>query len=212
MKDKITPKIIFIVVLVFGIPTIGVLAITAFYAISNPTISLDDLNKSVEYNVVSAKQIEDYLSSELKGVEKFNKYDLTVGSVDMKLDKEHRGDVTVTFVEKDRTKSKIIYATLDTRKGVFYKFQDVGRQSKLYPGIVHLNEWKIDSTDAVRIMEYFYKNNKAFRYDEIWILSSSYYLGAEETWNVYLTDRKNSVKYGTRINPYSGEVVVHTIN
>ena len=211
MKNKQIKNILLVTVCVIAIPIICIIGITAFYSIVNPTISLKPLDKPIGSEVVSAKQIETYLSNEVQRINKFSKYDLTIGSIDMKVDSEHRGEVTVIFVEKDNKNSKVIFAYLDTQKGMFYKFQDMGRESKLYPGIIHLQEWKIDSTEAVRISKEFFSTNKDFRYDEIWIKSCSYYSERNETLDVYLTDKENNIRYETRINPYSGEVLVHNI-
>jgi hypothetical protein len=199
-----------------AIPILWLIAIIGFNAIMNPTISLETLNKPVDYNVISSKQIEEYLSDEIQKNEKLNKYDLAVGSIDMKIDREHRGEVTVIFVEKDNKKPKVIFGYMDTRIGILFKFQDMGRENKLYPGIIRLSEWKIDSTDSVRITEEFFSTIKDFRYDEIWLHSYSDslvdYSGDEEMWIVYLTDKKNNIRYGTKINPYTGEVLVSTID
>ena len=211
MKDKINKNILFIIVGILLIPVLYLLFTTGFYFITHPTILFKDLNKSMDNDIVSAKQIEIYLNREIQGIENLKKYELIVGSIDMKVDNEHRGEVTVVLVEKDNKKSKVIYAYLDTRKHIFYKFQDAGRESKLYPGIIHLRDWEIDSTDAVRISEEFYSTNKDFQYNEIWITTTSIYDNNNKLWNIYLTDIKSNIRYVTRIDPYSGEVVYNTI-
>ena len=212
MKNKAVRDVLAVVVAILAIPVLYLLVPTVFYFITHPTISLKELNKPIIYEVVSAKQIETYLSSEIQKNDKLNKYDLIIGSINMIVDREHQGEVTVIFVEKDNKRSKVIYAYLDTHKGIFYKFQDAGRESKLYPGIIHLRDWKIDSIDAVRISEEFFSSNKDFRYDEILIITTSIYdSNEEESWNIHLTDIKNKIRYVTSINPYSGEVVYHTI-
>jgi len=212
MKNKQTKNIFLIIGCILATPIIFIMTVIAFYSITNPTISLKPLNKPISVDIVSAKQIETHLNSEIEQIDKLKKYNLTIGSIDMHIDSENRGEVTVIFVEKDNVNSKVIFAHLDTCKGIFYGFEDYGRESKLYPGIIRLKEWKIDSTDAIRISEEFFSDNKDFRYDEIWLISSSYYMGSEETWNVYLTDKENNIRYEIRMNPYSGEVFFHNIN
>ena len=216
MRNKQIKNILLVTVCFIAITTICTIGIIAFYSISNPTISLKPLDKPIGSEVVSAKQIETYLINEIHQIDKFSKYNLMIGSVDMKIDSEHRGEVTVIFVEKDSQNPKVIFAYLDTQRGIFYKFQDMGRERKLYPGIIHLHEWGIDSVEAVRISEEFFCSIKDFRYDEVWIKSYSDslvdYVGNKERWDVYLTDTENNIRYETRINPYSGEVLVHSIN
>ncbi len=209
--SRLTKNILIVISGIIATLIIYFVATITFYGLTHPTISFKDFNKPMDYTIISAEQIESYLMNEIRQIDKLAKYDLTLGSIDMKINDGHRGEVTAIFVEKDSENSKVIFAYLNTNNSIFYKFSDYGRESKLNPGVIHLSEWKIDSTDAIRISEDFFSDNKDFRYDEIWIKSCSYYKWNEETWDVYLTDRKNNIRYGTRINPYSGEVLVDTI-
>jgi hypothetical protein len=71
---------------------------------------------------------------------------------------------------------------------------------------MHLRDWKIDSTDALMIAEEFFSSNEDFRYDEIWLHSYVNYPDSWCRWWVFLTDRKNNVRYETAIDPYTGEM------
>ena len=211
MAKRIIKIVLLLVLCALATPTIYFIAIIGFEGITHPTISLESYDKPIESHLVTAKQIGGYLLEEIERVDKLAKYELTVGAIDMKIDREHLGEVTVTFVEKNNDNSKVIFAYLDTWEGVFYKFEDYGRESKLYPGVIHLEDWMVDSTDAVRISEDFYNDNKKFRYDSIWLKTFSNYFGSVETWEVYLRDVENNVRYETSIDPYSGEVRSHSI-
>ena len=215
MNKKAIKIILLVLAGIAAVFVLWLIITTAFYAITHPTISLGVLDKPMDNNLVSAKQIGAYLNDEIQKIDKLGKYDLVIGSIDMKVNREHRGEVTVIFVEKDNKKPKVIFAYLDTDKGILNKFQDYGRESKLYPGIINLSDWKIDSVEAIKIAEEFFKDKEGFEYDEIWIQTYSDalvdYSGGEEEWLVFLTDNKKSIRYYTRIDPYSGEVVVHSI-
>ena len=204
------------VVLIIGVCLVAYVAylivVVGFYSVTHPTISLKPLDKAIDYDIVSAKQIEILLNDEIRQIEKLNKYDLTIGKINMKLDREHRGKISVTFVEKDnRISPKIIIAELDTRERMLYTIQDWGRENKLNPGIIHLHDWKIDSIDAVRIAEEFFIANEDFRYDEIWLHSYDNFLNSWCRWWVFLTDKKNKVRYEISIDPYTGEVSSNNI-
>ena len=172
------------------------------------------LNKPIEYEIVSAKQIESYLSDEIAQYRKVRKYNFSVGSIDMKIDKEHRGEALVIFVEKDHEKPILLFARLDTREMVFYKIEDYARESKLNPGIINFRDWIIDSTDALRLTEEFFSTDPDFQYNRIWLNTYSnsfiWRQGDVEEWHVYLTDDENDIRYSTHINPYSGEITSHS--
>jgi len=215
MNEK-TIKIILIAVAIVVLASILLLAVGAVLLnIIYSRIPFKELNEPMEYNVISAKQIEAYLVNEIHNIDNLDKYDLTIGSISMKLDKEHRGEVEVIFVERNSQNSKVIIANLDTQEGILYKFQDLGRESKLYPGVIDLQDWEIDSTDAVRIFEEFFCDDEDFLYDEIRLYTYSDslidYQGKEEYWMVSLIDEEKNICYNIRINAYSGEITSHTI-
>ena len=213
---KISRIVLIVLASILLILVLWFVGTTVFYSITHPTVSPDFANIPIEKNVVTAKQIEQYLCDVIQKNDKLDQYDLVVGSIDMKIDAEHKGEITVIFVEKDNKKPRVVFAYLDTNEGVISKLQDYGRESKLYPGIINLREWSIDSTDAVLITKDFFKNDYGFRYDEIWIYTYNDYLAdsskGEERWLVYLTDKQNDIRYSTRIDPYSGEVISHSVN
>jgi hypothetical protein len=152
---------------------------------------------------------------------KLEKYDLILGEIVMTLDREHRGEVTVAFAEKKIMQPKkifnpypkVILGNLDTRKGFFWGFEDCGRDSlKLNPGAIHLQDWNIDSTDAVKIAEEFFSSTEGFRYDEVYLYTANTTglegnSNGEERWRVKLRDRKNEITYNLWIDVYTGEAL-----
>lgn len=208
-KSDKSITILAIVFATMSSPIVLVIATVVIGVIVDPTPT--HLGKPIDSEIVSAKQIVEYLSNEIQKDRFFFKYDnLAVGKINMRLDIEHRGEVNVTFVEINKNPKKIpnvIIADLDTRKNMFYRFSYYGREGKLYPGVIHIQNWKIDSKDAVRIAEDFVNSNKNSQYDRIWLLTNTIYKGNKETWEVLLTDSERGVSSSIRINPYSGEVL-----
>jgi len=209
-------KSITILAIVFAIMSSPIVLVIATVVIVVIGVIVDPtpthLGKPIDSEIVSAKQIVEYLNSnKIKQIHKrYRKHGLVVGKISMRLDIEHRGKVEVTFVEINKNPKKIpnvIIADLDTRKNMFYRFSYYGREGKLYPGVIHIQNWKIDSKDAVRIAEDFVNSNKNSQYDRIWLLTNTIYKGNKETWEVFLTDSERGVSSSIRINPYSGEVL-----
>ena len=209
-KRNILGVVAFVAILSVLSLTLGV----CIFAITHRTIAFDTLGKSVPPVVVSAKQAETYVANELLQETKLAKYDLTIGAVEMKITNNHEGEIIVTFVENKKRNSKVIYAHLNTMERVFYGFEDYGKESKLYPGIIHFQDWSIDSTDAVRIVEEFFSTTADFRYDEIWLYTYNNYWGSpediDEGWNVFLIDKQNNIRYSAKISCITNEVSMHT--
>jgi len=209
--DKLFLPIIVAIAAGFVLYIIGPIV---FAAITNPIVLIDPVEQPIDNDFISAKQIEVLLNDEIQKIEKLNEYDLEIGSIEMELNADQRGGISVKYVEngKDGGESKVILAQLSTRTKILHSIQDLGRDGKNYPGgTIGLCDWIIDSTDALGISEEFFSDSQDFRYDEIRIKSCSYYHGNEKTWDVFLTDKRNNIRYETRINPYTGEVVSHNV-
>jgi hypothetical protein len=205
-------KIITIVIMVLASPIILVgVTVTVFgiyFSVIYPSTTIR-VNKPVDSEVISAKQIAEYVNNEILRINKFAEYDLAVGEIDMRLDIEHRGKVTVRFYESKNW--NIVFADLDTRKGKFHKFSIHTNEANRYgEGTIHPQNWTIDSPDAVRISEELFNDNDNFRYDKIQLITNSYSWKAY-SWNVYLIDKQNNICYESKINLYSGEVLSRNV-
>ena len=179
------------------------------YFVTKPMISLD---RQIDDKIVTALQVKEMIFETIEEIKTISKYDLIIGEIFMTLDKNQRGDVQVTLVEKDKNnRSRVIIAELDTKNHIFDSICNYGKEKKLYPGEVNFDDWNVDSDDAIEIAEKYYANIVEFRY-EIVLKTCSYYKGTEETWDVGLWDKQNSVRYDVRIDPYTSEILAHSIN
>ena len=180
--------------------------LVAFHVITHPTISIQPINKPIDSSVISAKQIEALLNGEIRKIKGLGKYDFVIGSINMDVNKEHKGKISATYVEREKEseQSKLIIVELDTQEEILYTIKDWGKESKLYPGILNLPDWNIDSTEAVRIAEEFFATHEGFRCDEIRLRSLADFLGSTERWCVYLIDKERNIRYEADLDPYTG--------
>lgn len=177
------------------------------------------IDRPIDNNIVSAKQIEEYLASISSEIDKFAKNDLTIGYIEMKLDNTYKGKVAVTLSQADSKRPTVIQVHFDTNSSVLEKIQYIGKSSKLYPGVIHIENWVIDSTDAIIIAKNFFSSNEfteKFRFDEI--LLNTYndtlvdFTGNTEKLCIYITDNVNGIRYEAKLDPYSGNIISYSIN
>ncbi|MBR5542607.1 MAG: hypothetical protein IKU65_00735, partial [Oscillospiraceae bacterium] len=83
--------------------------------------------------------------------------------------------------------------------------------SKLDPGIINIQNWKIDYAEAIEISEEFYSETDGFTYDSVQINTCNSHKDKPEDWFVVLNDDQSKKRYYTRIDPYTGEIFVHSI-
>ena len=166
-----------------------------------------------EIDPFSAMQMDRFLNEKMESLGVFKKRKYLLGEIEMTLDKERKGEMIVTYAEPNSKRPRVLYAYIDMEKGVVENIKKGGRDSKLYPGQIHLANWKVDSWDAIRIAEEYlteYTENERFHYDEIWLRTYSDtlvdYAGTKEDWIVSFRDNEDFEKGSMRIDPYSGKV------
>lgn len=83
------------------------------------------------------------------------------------------------------------------------------------PGIINFQDWEIDYAEAIEISEEFFSQTDGFRYDQIIIQTVDSHPSNDEDWEdwmVDLYDDQNKKQYYTRIDPYTGEITIHSIS
>lgn len=147
-------------------------------------------------------------------VEKDSGKEFNVGSVYMILDSDLKGEVEVILKEKNQKKPLLVYVKFDTRNNKLLSFKYVNWHSKLDPGIIYFQDWKIDYAEAIEISEKFFSQTDGFRYDRVLIFSCNSFPSKDEDWEdwfVDIFDEQGNKKYYTRIDPYTGEILRHGI-
>ena len=169
-----------------------------------------EVNKELPETLNSSKSIAEYA---LDIVENDCGIEFEIGSVYMILDSEQKGEVKVTLVEKGEKKPMLVYVEFDTKSNKLLRFNYVSWDSKLHPGIINLQNWKVDYAETIEITKEFYSKTGGFRYDEAIIRTCNSYPDQEywEDWLLTFYDMRNGKKYHIRIDPYTGEITSHGI-
>lgn len=168
----------------------------------------NEINEELPDNLNSSKSIAEYAKNI---VEKDCDKEFNIGSVDMHLDSELKGDVEVILVEKKQKKPLLVYVDFDTKNNKLLSFQYVTWNSKAHPGVINMHKWKIDYEEAIELSKEFYSKTQGFRYDSVWIETCNSHKEKDEDWSVILNDEQSWKRYYTRIDPYTGEIFVHSI-
>ena len=165
-------------------------------------------NEELPSNLTSGKSIAEYARNI---VEEDCGKEFYVGSIDMRLDSELKGEVEVILVEKKQKKPLLVYVDFDTKSNKLLSFDYTSWHSKLDPGIINIQNWKIDYAEAIEISEEFYSETDGFTYDSVQINTCNSHKDKPEDWFVVLNDDQSKKRYYTRIDPYTGEIFVHSI-
>ncbi len=170
----------------------------------------NERNEDLPDNLNSAKSMAEYAINTAE--EDFDKK-FEMGSVYMILDSDSKGEVQVTLVEKDKKKPMIVFVYLDTKINKLLRLEYAGWDSKLHPGFIDIQNWKIDYAEALEISKEFYSKTAGFRYDDVIIETCNPYPSEDEDWedwSVVFRDYQNRKNYYTRIEPYTGEILRHS--
>lgn len=171
----------------------------------------NERNEDLPDNLNSGKSLAEYAVNVIE-TDCGKKFD--IGSVYMIVDSELKGEVEVTLVEKEQKKPMLVYVNFDTKSNKLLDFKYADWHSKLDPGIINIQNWKIDYAEAFEISKEFHSKTDGFRYDDVIIRSYDSYPVADEekeVWVVSFCDIPGEKNYNTRIDPYTGEVLNHGI-
>jgi hypothetical protein len=127
-----------------------------------------------------------------------------IGGIWMFLEKDLNGKVEFTFVEG---KSNVYIANIDTVKQKLVNIKYLGNDSKINPGSLSINEWKIDSDVAIKIALKAFNNIRDFKYDKVIIHTNNNYHKKIELWEVEFHDLEKNKKYWCTINPRDGLIL-----
>jgi hypothetical protein len=164
------------------------------------------IDKDIPSHIVSVKEIERLVAPYVNQYWEGREYHL--GAIYMFLNENLEGEVSLTYADESSTTSpNVIAVTVDTIENKIVNIKKMGSNSKLDPGRIDFNQWKIDSDEAFRITESIFKAQNGFRYDEIIIRTNNIYLHDNEVWKIKMYDFNNKIEYRSTISPYSGEVI-----
>lgn len=161
----------------------------------------DDKNSAKELVKIAAPYVQEYLGD--------RKY--YVGEITMELNNNHEGKVEIWYKDDRGEGSEevpnILTVEMDTRKNEILKVVEQPRDSKLEPGNIHIENWKIDSDEAMQIAKNAFKNDKDFNFTSAFIIGNDLLLNGVESWGVNLFNEKNLKSYHLKIDAYTGKVL-----
>ncbi len=180
------------------------LFIVCLFLLSSCTRTEIVINEDIPENTMTAKELVTVADSYIKKHYKKEKY--YIGKIIMKLDQSFKGKIVLTY--STLTKSPhIIEVSLDTTIKKILTTRYVGKDSKIDPGFININKWKIDIDEAINLGLKFFEIYPDFKYDSVLVKTSNYFRGDMEVWDIEFHNIEKNMKYECSINPYDGNIL-----
>lgn len=161
----------------------------------------DDKNSAKELVKIAAPYVQEYWGDR-------NYY---VGKITMELNNNHEGKVEIWYKDDQGEGSdgvpNILTVEIDTQKNKIVKMVKQSRDSKLEPGNIQIENWAIDSDEAMQIAKDTFKNDKDFDFTSVYINGNDLLLDGIESWDVNLFNEKNLKSYHLTIDAYTGKIL-----
>lgn len=170
-------------------------------ALTSCTYKFTRLNEDISINIHSAFDMLPIANNKISQYLDSNKYYLA--RIKMDLNKEHRGAVEFTFIQDE---SKIGYIRFDTKENKIVEIERRSYDSKLDDGRINIENWKIDSIQAIKIAEEYFSHIKEFNYKDVILNARSY---KSEHWSILLRD--TNTYYDLKIEAITGEVIYSNV-
>lgn len=171
-----------------------------FFIYTLPSINC---SKKINVNITqNAKSAHDLVAYAKPYVDKFLENKYHIGEIDMKINKDHEGDVRITIIEdKPIDNPKVIQVQMNTEKHVLTQIECLGNNDKNNPGKILFENWHIDSVEAVERAKLVLKDKTGINYDSVYLRAYHNYKLDKEYW------RAEFINYWIEIDPFSGEIL-----
>ncbi|MGC5324654.1 hypothetical protein [Brevibacillus sp. SYSU BS000544] len=165
--------------------------------------AITEINRDIPNSIdpVSSKGMLPFISTilqEYHGIESFE-----VGKVTMNLDGQFEGQIKIMV----KTTNKVLEISIDSKKKKVLTIRKMEKHSKLDPGTISLDKWKIDSKEAINIALEKFSNEIGFKVENIYLTTISSYKGKEEVWSIDIQNSSNKTTYWCNIDPYSRNII-----
>lgn len=125
----------------------GIILIFCFSIITSCQNAVSVINKDIPNHSVSVKEIERLVGPYVKQYWEDREYHL--GAIYMFLNENLEGEVSLTYADESSTSSpNVIEVTVNTIESKIVSIEKMGNNSKLDPGRIDFNQWKIDSYEG----------------------------------------------------------------
>lgn len=185
-----------------GVIIIAVIGLTLFYLQSGGK----KINVAIPENIVNAKEIVKFVKPYVDDY--FKTSDYYAGKIFMTLNKDRRGKVEIWYKDKKKDRNgvpNIITVEVNTNIRKIVRIIKQERNSKIEPGEINIDNWTIDSSDAIDIA--LKRINKDITdYTVIYLSGTDLFLDGNETWDVNLFNENTKKSAYVKIDAYTGEV------
>lgn len=174
--------------------------------------AITQLDINISKDIQSAKEVVIVTLPVIK--DKLNNRQVFISEINMELDKNHRGKISILYSDNDFNLDKVpnmIVVNVNTSENKINSLEEKTRDSKLYPGITEFEKWQIDSDKAIDIASELFEKSYGFNFDKIYLSTINYYDKNKEIWKVTLLDTQKNIAYVSRIDPYNGDVYSYEI-
>ncbi|MDI4649594.1 hypothetical protein [Cohnella hashimotonis] len=146
---------------------------------------------------ISSPYVEKYWNS--------NKFHL--GHIHMKLNSEMRGMIYAEFADSMNGSPKVVEVSIDTINMKVVKLSYLGKGSKIDPGAISINDWKVDSQEAIMLAkDSIFKEFDISTIDSIDVTTNNNSISYNDSWNIVITS--DTKRYFAYVDSLSKETKV----
>ncbi|MGA8942583.1 MAG: hypothetical protein WB502_07665, partial [Thermoactinomyces sp.] len=135
------------------------------------------LNENIPDNKNSAKELVKIAAPYVQEYWDDRKY--YIGEIIMELNNNQEGKVEIWYKDDRGEGSEevpnILTVSFDTKKNKILEIIEQPRDSKIEPGKINIEDWPIDSNEAIQIAKDTFKNDKDFNFTSAFITGSDIY-------------------------------------
>lgn len=197
-------KLFIILSIIIVTSLLGVMILLGIYFTGNGEI----IDEDIPSDMINAKEL---VIASKPYVEKYwNNRDYHIGEISMQLDSNYEGEVEIWYKDNEKNKNNVpnlITVNINTKENKIDRIISQERDTKIVPGEIDIENWNIDSTDAIDIAtKQIKKSDSNFTFDYIYINGNNNYRDGVEVWNITLFNTITGKAYITKIDVYTGEI------
>ncbi|MFC3800870.1 hypothetical protein [Cohnella sp. GCM10012308] len=159
----------------------------------------DDMNpySGIALSEFSASYVEKY----------WNNRKFHLGKIRMELDDDLKGMVYAEFADSMNGAPSVVEIAIDTIGMKVVQLSELGKGSKIDPGMIHIENWKVDSQEAILLAkEEITKKYHISRIDSIHVDTNNASISKRDSWSIVVSS--NAGRYFAYIDVLSKDITV----
>lgn len=196
-------KLKIFIIIIIGLLIVPMISLI-YYFNSGKNVSI---NEDIPDKKISAKDLVELAKPYVDKY--FQEKDYYIGEINMDLDKNLEGVVQIWYKEKQQNHKKvpnIVTIEIDTKNKRILSIIDQVDDSKIEPGIINIEEWSIDSSDAIELAKKIYKNYNDFDFTTVYLSGTQILENGPEKWKIGFFNQDTLKAFTIDIDPYTGKV------